>query len=69
MNPEKSQTGDYLSQICREITERYDIDGIHLDYIRYPETWKIKVSGDQGRAYITGIVTKIHDAVKSESRG
>ena len=65
MNPEKSQTGDYLSQICREITERYDIDGIHLDYIRYPETWKIKVSGDQGRAYITGIVTKIHDAVKS----
>ena len=65
MNPEKPQTGDYLSQICREITERYDIDGIHLDYIRYPETWKIKVSGDQGRAYITGIVTKIHDAVKS----
>ena len=64
MNPEKPQTADYLAEICREITERYDIDGIHLDYIRYPETWKIKVSPDQGRANITSIVAKIHDAVK-----
>ena len=64
MNPEKPQTADYLAEICREITERYDIDGIHLDYIRYPETWKIKVSSDQGRANITSIVAKIHDAVK-----
>lgn len=66
MNPEDSRTGDYLAQICREITSRYDIDGIHLDYIRYPETWKIKVSREQGRNYITHIVEKIHDAVKSE---
>lgn len=66
LNPEKGQTGDYLAQICSEITERYDIDGIHLDYIRYPETWKIKVSSDQGRAYITDIVTKIHDVVKGK---
>ena len=47
LNPEKGQTGDYLAQICSEITGRYDIDGIHLDYIRYPETWKIKVSSDR----------------------
>ena len=66
MNPEDSRTGDYLAQICREITRKYDIDGIHLDYIRYPETWKIKVSREQGRQYITDIVQKIHDAVKAE---
>lgn len=65
MNPEDSRTGDYLAAICKEITSKYDVDGIHLDYIRYPETWKLKVSRDQGRAYITRIVKKIHDAVKS----
>ena len=66
MNPENSQTGDYLAQICADVTRRYDIDGIHLDYIRYPETWKIKVSRSQGRQYITDIVQKIHKAVKAE---
>jgi uncharacterized lipoprotein YddW (UPF0748 family) len=66
MNPEKAETGDYLARFCREVTRRYDIDGIHLDYIRYPETWKIKVSRPQGRQYITDIVRKINRAVKSE---
>ena len=64
MNPEDARTGDYLARICTEITRNYDIDGIHLDYIRYPETWKMKVSRQQGRQYITNIVRKIHHAVK-----
>ena len=66
MDPEMSQTGDYLAQFCRDVTRRYDIDGIHLDYIRYPETWKLKISRDQGRRNITDIVRKIHHAVKAE---
>ena len=66
MNPEDARTGNYLANICREITHNYNVDGIHLDYIRYPETWNIKVSREQGRQYITNIVQKIHDAVKSE---
>ena len=66
MNPENSQTGDYLARFCREVTRRYDIDGIHLDYIRYPETWKLKVGREQGRRNITDIVRKIHSAVKAE---
>lgn len=45
---------------------RYDVDGIHLDYIRYPETWRITVPRYQGREYITRIVRATHDAVKSE---
>ena len=39
MNPEAAGTADYIAKCCREIVERYDVDGIHLDYIRYPETW------------------------------
>ena len=64
MNPELPETGDYLADICREVTSRYDIDGIHLDYIRYPETWKFKYSREQGRQNITSIVRKIWRAVK-----
>lgn len=64
MNPEQRQTAGYLADICREITGNYDVDGIHLDYIRYPETWKIKVSREQGRRHITDIVRSINMAVK-----
>lgn len=65
MNPEDGQTARYLADFCEEITRNYDIDGIHLDYIRYPETWKLKVSQTQGRQYITNIVRAIHDRVKA----
>lgn len=65
MNPESRTTATYLADLCEEITRNYDIDGIHLDYIRYPETWKITVSREQGRQYITGIVRAIHDKVKA----
>lgn len=65
MNPERSETADYLARLCREITQNYDIDGIHLDYIRYPETWTIRVPLAEGRANITRIVRRIHDAVKA----
>ncbi len=64
MNPEKPETATYLANLCREIAERYDVDGIHLDYIRYPETWKRSVSQAAARSNITRIVREIHDAVK-----
>lgn len=66
MDPEATQTGCYLAEMCREIVLRYDVDGIHLDYIRYPETWKFRISKDQARGNITRIVEKIHQAVKKE---
>ncbi len=66
MNPEASQTGDYLADICREITRNYDVDGIHLDYIRYPETWNRRINLSAGRNNITNIVRKIRNAVKTE---
>ena len=66
MDPEATQTGCYLAEMCREIVQQYDVDGIHLDYIRYPETWKFRISKDQARGNITRIVEKIHQAVKKE---
>ncbi len=65
MNPESPQTARYLADICGEITDHYDIDGIHLDYIRYPETWTLKVSRQRGRDYITSIVEAISRRVKT----
>lgn len=64
MNPESSQTADYLARMCREIVSNYDVDGIHLDYIRYPETWNTKINREEGRRNITRIVKKIHDNIK-----
>lgn len=37
LDPGNPETKEYLSRIVKEITARYDIDGIHFDYIRYPE--------------------------------
>ena len=34
LNPAHAETAKYIAGICREITCNYDIDGIHLDYIR-----------------------------------
>ena len=65
MNPEQDQTAEYLGKICREIVQKYDVDGIHLDYIRYPENWKIRVSRQQGRDHITRIVRAVNHQVKS----
>lgn len=66
MDPENPLTADYLARICREIVANYDVDGIHLDYIRYPETWKQKVVKAKGRDHITRIVRAISKAVKDE---
>lgn len=60
MNPESPTTASYIADICEEITRKYDIDGIHLDYIRYPETWR----GAMHKEYITDIVKAINSRVK-----
>lgn len=37
LNPGNPETKVYLMKLAREVVSRYDIDGIHLDYLRYPE--------------------------------
>ncbi|MCR4854123.1 MAG: family 10 glycosylhydrolase [Prevotella sp.] len=65
LNPEVAQTADIVADICAEITKNYNVDGIHLDYARYPDGWNIKVSRQQGRDNITRLVRTIHDKVKA----
>ena len=37
MEPSHPATAEHLGNLVEEIVTRYDIDGIHFDYIRYPE--------------------------------
>ncbi len=76
MIPGEPKTADYIAMLCREIAENYDVDGISLDYIRYPESLykfsdkHLYKSGsglsfsDWKRANIDRIVRAVHDQVK-----
>ena len=37
MDPSDPRTREHLRNITEELLKNYDLDGIHLDYIRYPE--------------------------------
>ena len=37
MEPSHPATVEHLSALVEEVVTRYDVDGIHFDYIRYPE--------------------------------
>lgn len=77
MEPGEPETAEYLCRLVTEITDRYDVDGIHLDYIRYPDRPEnypdnalfrrygkgLKLA-DWRRENITGIVRKIYKTVK-----
>ncbi|OGP95125.1 MAG: hypothetical protein A2Z19_03955 [Deltaproteobacteria bacterium RBG_16_54_18] len=36
LDPANPLVRDYILRVCREIVQEYDVDGIHLDFIRYP---------------------------------
>ena len=38
LDPGHPAAQSHLVSVCLDIVRRYDVDGIHLDYIRYPET-------------------------------
>lgn len=78
MDPGVPGTDAYIASICREIVERYAVDGIHLDYIRYPEsgipfndskTYRKYGAGrnkaEWRRDNVTRCVQAIHDAVRA----
>ena len=37
LNPGHPQTKEYLMSLVKEVVSRYDVDGVHFDYLRYPE--------------------------------
>lgn len=79
LDPGNPRTDDYLLSIVKEIVSNYDVDGIHFDYIRYPDNrgqfpddgmyrlhGKGKSRADWRRDNITRFVTKAYDMVKKE---
>lgn len=67
---------EYLKNLCVEIAENYNVDGIHLDYIRYPgidfddslsyEMYgQKKQRGDFRRENINQLVSAIYDTLIS----
>lgn len=78
MDPGVPATGDYIAELCAEIVRKYEVDGVHLDYIRYPENSLPWDDRDTFRKYgagrplaqwrrdnVTAVVRKVHDAVKA----
>ena len=77
LDPGLPGSSDYLTAICKEIVSQYDIDGIHFDYIRYPEnpetfadgaSYKKYGKGQNKRAWrrdnITNMVKDAYKAIK-----
>ncbi len=76
LDPGFPEVREYLKNICVEITENYDVDGIHLDYIRYPgidfddslsyEMYgKKKPLAEFRRENINSLITSIYDTLIS----
>lgn len=78
MEPGNPATSEYLVSIVKEIVTKYDVDGIHLDYIRYPDRndgypdtalyrkyGKGLTLASWRRANITRIVKDVYTCVKS----
>ncbi|MEJ5306456.1 MAG: family 10 glycosylhydrolase [Ignavibacteria bacterium] len=76
LDPGFPEVRDYLKNLCVEIVENYNIDGIHLDYIRYPgidfddslsyEMYGQKKSlADFRRENINSLIASIYDTLIS----
>lgn len=78
LNPGHPSTKEYLMKLVREVVERYDVDGVHFDYLRYPENAPLFPDKQEFRRYgngrtidqwrrdnITEIVRHIYKGVKT----
>lgn len=78
LDPGRPETRERLKVIVKEIVTKYDVDGLHLDYIRYPDNPKVFNDRDTYRTYgkgqeinqwrrdnVTRIVYDIYDTVKA----
>ncbi|OGV07178.1 MAG: hypothetical protein A2499_06160 [Stygiobacter sp. RIFOXYC12_FULL_38_8] len=76
LDPGLPEVKSYLTDLILEMVENYDIDGVHLDYIRYPgknfeDDFSYNIHGggltrdEFRRKNITAIVEEIYKQVKS----
>ncbi|WP_321335393.1 family 10 glycosylhydrolase [uncultured Bacteroides sp.] len=79
LNPGNPQTKEYLMKLVNEIVSRYDVDGVHFDYLRYPENAPRFADSKEFRKYghgrtiaqwrrdnLTEIVRYIYKGVKAQ---
>lgn len=77
MEPGEPATAEYLAALVDEVVSKYDVDGIHLDYIRYPDRPSGYADGalfrrngkgqrlaDWRSANVTNVVRKVYTTVK-----
>lgn len=72
LDPAARDTKRNILNICREIISEYDIDGIHLDYIRYPDQLpkvkgrkSVSMSASEKREVITDIMREVSMMVRN----
>ncbi|MGZ7116535.1 MAG: glycosyl hydrolase family 18 protein, partial [Methanobacterium sp.] len=61
INPANTTQRTFLLDKIKDIARNYNIDGIHLDYVRYPGT---AYNYSNGTETITSFVEDVYDAVK-----
>lgn len=77
LDPGLPEVREYISDLIEEMVENYDVDGVHLDFIRYPgrdfdDAFSYNVHGngipldDWRRNNITSLVESISKKVKSK---
>lgn len=76
LNPGLPEVREYISNLIKELVENYDVDGVHLDYIRYPgknfnddSTYQLygnKIPKDEWRRKnITDLISLINKKIKA----
>lgn len=54
LDPGNPETKEYLMSLVNEIIRQYDVDGVHFDYLRYPENAKQFPDAAEFRRYAEG---------------
>jgi uncharacterized lipoprotein YddW (UPF0748 family) len=60
LDPARAEVRTELRRLVLEVATRYAVDGVHLDYIRYPSGW----SPPGGEANVTRLVALVHDDLR-----
>ena len=64
VDPASQREVDHLCAMVREVVRNYDVDGIHLDYIRYPE--KTRGNDQTRRDNVSQCMKSVYRTVKEE---
>lgn len=63
-NPANDAWVAHVAAVARDLVTRYDLDGLHLDYIRYLEGDFAPADPDAKRELVTNVVARIREATR-----